>query len=368
MSRFSLRLAVLTALSVCACTSSIIPVENDALLPTPTSLEGIGTPALTSTPSSVSTPCPPTSTATAACFPQLDFALRPPQLEVVMGLSQGRILQLVTEGKESGCLIETSGNWSRLHDLSPSGDYVLADFFPRQLYLISLAESSSERVAQNVVGALWLNEETFLYWTTTGALWSAHVGDTTPCSVTSGVTGAAYCPSMGRLAIERTPEIYMLELTQFKAARKPTLLTSDGATHGGGEGIEPLWSPDCQHLLFPVDPTNPSDERGDYLAILDITTTEVRRLYVPQPSGPIHLSPSGNHLVYTTERLDQPNVTWIMDLDWRAAQVTASPLLTDSTILQGPLIQPGVLLTSDATVKVLDLSALTIQPVDRCQD
>jgi hypothetical protein len=173
---------------------------------------------------------------------------------------------------------------------------------------------------------------------------------------------------MGRLAIERAPEIYMVEMTQVKAPREPTLLTSESATHGGGEGIELLWSPDCQHLLVPVDPTNLSDEKGDYLAILDITTREVRRLYVPQPSGPIHLSPSGNRLVYTTERLNQPNVTWIIDLDWRAAQVTASHPLTGSTILQGPSIQPGMLLTSDATVKVLDLSALTIQPVDRCQD
>ncbi len=325
-------------------------------------------PAVTPTTTDTAT----TSGATDSCFPQPDSARTASRGETILGLDQGQVLWSTDSVGAEGCFTRTSGQWSRLYDVSPSGMRLLMGFSLRELFRVHLTDSSVERLTPEAVGAIWLNEDTFLAWSGDGKLWSAQVDNVTPCGVDSGVTSAAYCSHLGQLAIERQPHptarhvpgIYLLDVTQ--ESQEATLLTSEIATKWGIAGSHVLWSSECRHILFPVDPTEPEEVVSDYLAIIDVETREVHRLRLPLPSGPLYLSASGQRLFYHSESLDRPTDTWVVDLDWDTGEVTTMHVLNHTLVLEGPGYRSNVLVSTAEGLKVLNLDDLTLHPVRVC--
>jgi hypothetical protein len=350
-----------------------LPPSTITLTQSPAAIPGHHTvvPTDYATPSIVS-PVPTISGPRASvCLPQPDPSGSAPRTEAIIGLGQGRLVQL-TSGESGECLAAVGSGWSRLHDLAPSEARLLVGVFPHELLLVDSATWTSERVARGVAGAFWLDETAFLAWSTNGDLWSAHTDEVTPCVIATNVASAAYCRRLGRLAIERqirSPEvssgIHLLETAEDGTLSEPMLLTSEVAVSWGSEGPHLLWSPDCGHLLFPTDPANPSDEL-DYLAIYDVEAGDVHRLRLPLPSGPLYLSSSGKRLIYNTEGLGRPTDTWIADLDWDAAQATALHTLTGTVLLEGPQRPRSVLLETADSLEVLDLDGLTTRAVREC--
>lgn len=245
-------------------------------------------------------------------------------------------------------------------------------FSLRELFSVHLPDSSGERLTPEAVGAIWLDEETFLAWSGSGKLWSAQISDVTPCVVDADVTSAAYCPRLGQLAIERQSHptavhasgLYLLDVTQ--ESQEATLLTSEIATRWGVAGSHILWSSECRHILLPVDPVEPEEALSDYLAIIDVKTREVHRLRLPLPSGPLYLSASGKRLFYNSEGLDRPTDTWVIDLDWDTGEVTTMHVLNHTLVLEGPGYRSNVLVSTAEGLKVLNLDDLTLHPVRVC--
>ncbi len=315
-----------------------------------------------------------TSDTTNPCFPWHNPALNATQKTTIIGLDQGNVVWNDSGKEIDGCFRKTSGEWSRLYDVSPSGLRLLTGFSLNELFALQLTDSSAKRLTPEAADAIWLDENTFMVWNNSGDLWSARNDDGEPCRVASGVKSAAYCANSGWLAIERQPGVtaahkpglYLLDVTQN--TQETVLLTDEIATKWGIAGPHILWDSKCEHILFPINPTEPEQEVSDYLAMMNVETREIRRLRVQLPSGPLYLSTSGNRLFYNSEGLDRPTVTWIIDLDWSAGTATTAQTLPNTLVLEGANHNAKALLRTEEGVQMLNLDDLTLQPIQMCNN